>query len=223
MLTVGVCDDHPAIRKALARALREAGHEVVVAHDGREALARFGPDGAVDVVVMDIGLPDADGRDVVQALHATGAQAPVLFLTALGGGHDKLSGFAAGGEDYVVKPFDVREVLARIDVLGRRARREPDGRAPDRGLELDPVRHAVRTSAGEAMLSPTEFRVLAAILARRGEVVRRRAVVAAAWPDGAIVADNTLDSFVRRIRAKLREVDSPVALETLRGVGFRIP
>jgi two-component system response regulator MprA len=82
MLTVGVCEDQDAIREVLVRGLRRAGHEVVAAHDGREALARFSPDQNLDVVVMDIGLPDADGRDVVQALKSAGQHAPVLFRTA---------------------------------------------------------------------------------------------------------------------------------------------
>ncbi len=120
MLTVGVCEDDPAIRRVLVQALRLDGHEPVLAHDGREALLRFGADSALDVIVMDIGLPDADGRDVCQALKSAGQHAPVLFLTALGDVSDRLSGFGAGGEDYVAKPFDVKELLARIAVLGRR-------------------------------------------------------------------------------------------------------
>lgn len=219
MLTVGVCDDHPTIRKALVRGLRQAGHDVVTAHDGREAVTRFGPGQRLDVIVMDIGLPDADGRDVVQALQAAGQRAPLLFLTALGETHDKLSGFAAGGDDYVVKPFDIREVIARLEALARRT--TPETSSP--GIELDPVGHLVRSAHGEVRLTPTEYRILAAVLARRGEVVRRRAVVAAGWPDGAIVAENTLDSFARRVRNKLRQIGSPVTLETVRGVGFRVP
>ena len=219
VLTIGVCDDHPAIRKVLARGLRRAGHAMMLAHDGREAVQRFGPHQPLDVLVMDIGLPDADGRDVVQALQAAGQRAPVLFLTALSDTHDKLAGFAAGGDDYVVKPFDIREVVARLEVLARRTAPA----APQPGdLQLDPVSYVARTDRGEVRLTPTEFRILAAILARRGEVVRRRAVVAAGWPDGAIVAENTLDSFARRVRAKLRAIEASVSLETVRGVGFRI-
>lgn len=219
MATVGVCEDDPAIRRVLSQALRLDGHEPVLAHDGREALVRFGADSALDVIIMDIGLPDADGRDVVQALKSAGQHAPVLFLTALDQLSDKLSGFSAGGEDYVAKPFDVRELLARVAVLGRRG---PASVADAGGLELDPLSHAARTAAGEALLTPTEFRMLAAITSRPGEVVRRRTVVAAAWPDGSIVTENTIDSFVRRLRTKLESIDSPVAIETVRGVGFRL-
>ena len=219
MSRFGVCEDHEAIRRALGRGLRQAGHDVVLAHDGREAMALFGNGERFDAIVMDIGLPDADGRDVVQALKTSGQDAPVLFLTALDAVNDKLQGFAAGGDDYVVKPFELREVLARLDVLASRHRSAAAG---DGGLQLDPASHAIRTASGEARLSPTEYRMLAAIISRPGEVVRRRAVVAAAWPDGAIVSENTVDSYLRRIRAKLEMVGSPVQIETIRGVGFRV-
>jgi two-component system response regulator MprA len=168
---------------------------------------------------MDIGLPDSDGRDVVQALKSAGQHAPVLFLTAFGATHEKLEGFAVGADDYVVKPFELSEVLARLQVL---ARRGPSADTGPVGLTLDPLPPAARTDGGEALLTPTEFRMLAAITSRPGEVVRRHAVVAAAWPDGAIVSENTVDSFVRRLRAKLDEIGSPVRIETVRGVGFRL-
>ena len=218
-MLIGVCEDDASIRRLLGQALRYAGHEVVAAHDGGEALRQFGAATAIDVLVMDIGLPDSDGRDVAQALRSAGQQAPVLFLTALDAAHDRLSGFHAGGDDYVSKPFEIKELIARVEALGRRGR--PANPGPE-GLTLDPASHAVRTAAGEALLTPTEYRVLAAITSRPGEVVRRRTVVAAAWPDGAAVSENTIDSFIRRVRAKLEAVDSPVSVETVRGVGYRI-
>jgi len=180
-------------------------------------LVLFGPSNRFDAIVMDIGLPDADGRDVVQALNSAGQHAPVLFLTALGATHDLLAGFAAGADDYVTKPFELKVVLARLDALARRA---PDRKLTAEGLVLDPMSHSVRTELGQVRLSPTEFRMLAAITSRPGEVVRRRSVIAAAWPDGAIVSDNTVDSFIRRLRRKLETIDSPTGIETVRGVGF---
>ncbi|ADP80928.1 response regulator transcription factor [Pseudofrankia inefficax] len=217
MLTVGVCEDEDTIRTVLVRGLRQAGHEVVVAHDGREALRQFSPDRDISVIIVDIGLPDADGRDVVQALKSAGQHAPVLFLTALDATHDHLAGFAAGADDYVTKPYDLRVLLARLEVL---ARRGPVGATAANGLVLDPITHSARTAAGQVRLSPTEFRMLAAMTGRPNEVVRRRSVIAAAWPDGAIVNDNTVDSFIRRLRSKLDSIDSPTLIETVRGVGF---
>lgn len=220
-LTVGICEDDPALRRALRGALTMAGHTAVVAHTGAEALRLFGEDSALDVIVMDIGLPDADGRDVCQALKTAGQEAPVLFLTAYGAVHDRLAGFGAGGDDFVAKPFDVKELMARIAVLGRRGR-QLAVRRDDSGLVLDPVTHSLRTDAGEVPLSPTEYRMLAAVAARPGEVVRRAAVVAAAWPDGAMVSDNTVDSLMRRVRAKLAEAGASAQVETVRGVGYRL-
>ena len=219
MSTIGVCEDDPAIRRILQRALTQAGHEPLLAFNGSEA-SRLFAQRPLDVIIMDIGLPDADGRDVVQALKAGGQHAPVLFLTALDALHERLAGFAVGAEDYVAKPFEVKELLARVEVLERRAR--DAGRGTSEDLELDPVTHAARTSSGSVLLTPTEFRILAAITSRPGEVVRRRAVVAAAWPDGAYVAENTVDSHLRRIRNKLDSIGSTTSIETVRGVGYRL-
>ena len=196
------------------------GHQVVIARNGHEALHNLTPGAELDVLVIDIGLPDADGRDVCQALRAAGQHAPVLFLTALDAVHDRVSGFNAGGDDYVAKPFAISEVLVRIAALHKRTRPAPP--ATTSGLRLNPDRFSVQHGNLEQKLTPTEFRLLASIAAVPGTVVRRRAAVAAAWPDGAWVSENTIDSFIRRLRVKLSAVESPVALETVRGVGFVI-
>lgn len=219
VVRVGVCEDDVAIRRVLLEGLRHAGHDPVPAYDGGEALRRFRDDHTLDVLVLDIGLPDADGRDVCRALRAAGQHAPVLFLTALDGTHDLVSGFHAGGDDYVAKPFDLAEVLVRVEALARRHRPAPDPVGRSRFV-LDPARHAIVTDAATVVLSPTEFRLLGALTARPGEVVRRAALVAAAWPDGAIVSENTLDSYVRRVRAKLAEAGVAEAISTVRGVGL---
>jgi two-component system, OmpR family, response regulator len=220
-LTVGVCEDDPGLRRVLRTALEYDGHAIVMAHSGAEAITLLGRGTALDVIIMDIGLPDADGRDVCQALKAGGQEAPVLFLTALDATHERLAGFSAGGDDYVAKPFEVKELLARVAVLGRRGRQLAT-RGDTIGLVLDPATHSLRSAEEEVPLSPTEFRMLAAIASRPGEVVRRRAVVAAAWPDGAVVSDNTVDSLMRRVRGKLDDVGARAMIETVRGVGYRL-
>ena len=217
MTTVGICEDDESVRRVLTDALKMSGYDVLIARNGHDAMRTFARPDSVDVMIIDIGLPDADGRDVCQALRAEGQHAPVLFLTALDGVHDRLSGFHAGGDDYVPKPFAISEVLARIAALLKRTRPAPQTVS---GLHLDPDRFSVRTENAEQKLTPTEFRLLAAILAQPGVVVRRRAAVAAAWPDGAMVSENTIDSYIRRLRVKLDAVDSPVELRTVRGVGF---
>jgi two-component system OmpR family response regulator len=214
---IGICEDDESVRRVLADAFRLHGHDVVIARSGQEALRNFATTAGIDVLIVDIGLPDSDGRDVCLALRADGQHAPVLFLTALDGTHDKVAGFHAGGDDYVPKPFALSEVLARVEALHRRTRPAPQEVT---GLHLDPDRHSARYDDAEVQLTPTEFRFLAAIAAQPGSVVRRRVAVSAAWPDGALVRENTIDSYVRRLRVKLEAIDSPVALETVRGVGF---
>jgi DNA-binding response OmpR family regulator len=213
-----VVEDDPELRSLLSRGLGEEGFEVEAVGDAAAALARVEdpPDG----LVIDVGLPDADGRDLCQALRARGIDAPVLFLTARDAMSDRLSGFSAGGDDYVTKPFHFDEVVARLRALLRRS--GADAATTMGALRLDPVRHAITGDDGEASLTPTEFRVLAALAARPGAVVRRRDLVRAAWPDGAIVHDNTLDQYVARLRRKLREVSAQAAIATAHGVGYRL-
>jgi DNA-binding response OmpR family regulator len=216
MTTIGVCEDDTALRSLLVRGLRQAGHEVVATATAAEALRAFSS-AAPDVIVLDLGLPDADGRDVCAALKANGVAAPVLILTALNGLHHKVSGFEAGADDYLTKPFEFAELLLRINVLARRS----PGRTQTRDVALDPVGHAIALGESAVRLTPTEFRLFARLVANPGDVVRRAALVAAAWPDGAMVSDNTLDSYVRRLRTKLATIDVDAArLETVRGVGY---
>ena len=217
MPVVGVCEDDPALRSVLTRAVRAIGHDPLVVATAAEALCAFG--GArPDVIVLDIGLPDADGRDLCLALRAGGVDSPVLLLTARDGLHDKIAGFEAGGDDYLTKPFELDEVRVRLEALLRR-------RAPVRSAEpgqpvLDPARHALVVDGVEVSLTPTEFRLLGRLMAEPHTVVRRHTLVAAAWPHGAIVSDNTLDSYVRRLREKLEQFDlTPIG--TVRGVGYR--
>lgn len=212
---IAVCEDDAALRSVLRRALESAGHRVVPAADAGELLRQVGT--RPHLVVLDIGLPDADGRDVLRALRTRGLDAPVLLLTALDGTHDLVAGFESGADDYLTKPFDLPELLVRVQALLRRTRTEVDAG----GVVLDPTGHRVVTGERSLTLSPTEFRVLARLLGAPGEAVRRHALVAAGWPHGAQVSENTLDSYVRRIRTKLTELGHPDRIVTVRGVGYR--
>ena len=217
-----VVEDDSVLRGAVARGLREAGLTVTTAADGTGALAALGPgpDTSFAAVVLDIGLPDSDGRDVCQALRARGIDIPVLFLTARDQLHDVLAGFAAGGDDHLAKPFHVSELLARVRAMVRRGVPRPV--AVPSGLHLDPADHALSGPAGRHSLTPTEFRLLAALMAAAGQVVRRRNLVLAAWPDGALVADTTLDQYVARLRRKVNAVgDEGRRIGTVHGVGYR--
>jgi two-component system response regulator MprA len=220
---VGICEDDDALRGVIKDALEQQGFSVRVTSVGADAVRAFTNE-PPDVIVLDVGLPDSDGRDVCQALRAAGVVAPVLFLTARSALTDRLSGFHAGGDDYLAKPFALAELMVRIEALLRRAEPTATATGPSEsdGLRLDPASHAVVAGNTEIVLTPTEFRILAALAARPGTVVRRRALVAAAWPDGAVVHDNTLDAYVARIRRKLRTGGADEAIQTRRGVGYML-
>jgi two-component system response regulator MprA len=219
-MTAGICEDDDELRGFLREALARDGFAVHTTASGAEALRVFAA-APPDVLVLDIGLPDADGRDVCAALRAQGVVTPVLFLTARDELVDRLSGFDAGGDDYLAKPFALAELLARVQALQRRApapEPPPAGDAP--AVVLDAAAHAIVHGATHVALTPTEYRLLEALSARPGAVVRRSTLVAAGWPDGAIVRDNTLDAYLARIRRKLREAGTPVGVQTTRGVGY---
>jgi DNA-binding response OmpR family regulator len=213
-----VVEDDSELRSLLVCGLGEEGFEVDAVSDGAAAMARL--EEARDGFVIDVGLPDGDGRDLCQALRACGHTAPMLFLTARDAVTDRLAGFSAGGDDYLTKPFHFDELVARLRAVLRRAGADP---ATTIGtLRLDPVRHVMSGDGCEAPLTPTEFRVLAALASHPDEVVRRRELIRAAWPEGAIVHDNTLDQYIARLRRKLREVSDDVAISTVHGVGYRL-
>jgi two-component system response regulator MprA len=141
---------------------------------------------------------------------------PVLFLTARDALVDRISGFDAGGDDYVSKPFALAELVVRLQALVRRGGGRDAVEAA--GLRLDPATHAV----DGVPLTPTEFRLLAQLLAQPGKAVRRRELVRAGWPHGAIVRENTLDAYVARLRRKLKQIDGAPEIATVHGVGYRI-
>ncbi|MFE3826664.1 response regulator transcription factor [Streptomyces sp. NPDC059092] len=210
-------DDH-ALRDVLRRGLYEEDFAPVLAADGATALRLATAD--VAAAVLDVGLPDADGRDVCQAMRANGFLAPVIFLTARHQLTDTLSGFSAGGDDYLPKPFHLAELAARLRAVLRRTATTTVASAGD--LVLDAVDHSVTVHGARVTLSPTEFRLLATLVAAGGTLVPRRGLVRAGWPEGAQVSDNTLDQYLSRLRRKLREAGSGLTIDTARGIGHRL-
>jgi two-component system response regulator MprA len=210
-------DDH-ALRDVLRRALYDEDFEPVLAADGATALRLATAD--ITAAVLDVGLPDADGRDVCQAMRANGFLAPVLFLTARHQLTDRLAGFSAGGDDYLPKPFHIAELAARLRAVLRRTAATTVATPGD--LSLDAVTHSMTTGGAHVALTPTEFRLLATLAAANGTLVRRRDLVRAGWPEGAQVSDNTLDQYLSRLRRKLREAGSTLTIGTARGIGHRL-
>jgi two-component system, OmpR family, response regulator len=210
-------EDDLELGALLVRGLAEEGFEVTSAATGSEGLQRADA-GAPDAMIIDIGLPDADGRDVCQALRARGVQSPVLFLTARDAVTDRLSGFAAGGDDYVVKPFHLAEVAARIRALLKRG--GVDHVLEYGRLTLEPTDHELSVGDHRISLTPTEFRLIASLASHPGETLRRRALIRAAWPEGAVVHDNTLDVYIARLRRKLEDLPDAPAISTVHGVGY---
>ncbi len=213
-----IAEDDPQLGDAVQRGLREEGFECRLAPTAALFLEFVERDSA-DGLIIDIGLPDADGRDLCHALRARGITAPVVFLTARDALPDRLSGFAAGGDDYLTKPFAFAELVARLRAL---LRRNAVPGAGDGRLRVDPLDHAAHWGGESVPLTPTEYRLLALLAARGGEVVRRAELVQAGWPHGAIVHDNTLDAYIARLRRKIRAMPGAPELATVHGVGYSL-
>jgi len=212
-------EDDSELRSLVTRGLREEGFEVTTASTAGELLPTLG-DADPDALIVDIGLPDADGRDVVQALRTQGVGAPVIFLTARDALPDRLAGFAAGGDDYLTKPFAFAELVARLRALIKRG--GMDRAIEAGGLRIDPSTHAASFAGDTIDLTPTEFRILARLGGKPAEAVRRRELVEAAWPHGAIVHDNTLDVYIARLRRKLASLPGAPEITTVHGVGYSL-
>lgn len=218
-LVIFILEDDAQMRSLLVRGLREEGYEAQGFATGSDLLRKVA-ETVPDLFIIDIGLPDADGRDVCQALRAQGIGAPIIFLTARDALSDRLSGFHAGGDDYLSKPFAFAELLARVEALMRRSGKERTMEAA--GLILDPAKHAVTCGGITVPLTPTEFRLLAKLAASPGEAVRRKALIETGWPHGAIVYDNTLDAYIARLRRKVCSLPGAPQIVTVRGVGYSL-
>jgi two-component system OmpR family response regulator len=212
-------EDDRELRALVTRGLEEEGFTVAGAGTGAEAMERISAQ-APDALVIDVGLPDADGRDLCQALRAQGIQSPVLFLTARDALTDRLAGFGAGGDDYLCKPFSPAELTARLRAALNRA--GVDGKVSAAGLSLDPTSHEASYGEHSVRLTPTEFRLLGALAAQAERAISRRDLVRAAWPDGAVVHDNTIDVYLARLRRKLRMLPGAPAITTMHGIGYRM-
>lgn len=222
-----VVDDEPSITEFVSYNLRKEGYAVAVATDGDAALA-LAKSEPFDLVVLDVMLPGIDGYEVCRRLRAE-SSVPVLFLSARDTELDKVVGLEIGGDDYLAKPFGVRELQARVKALLRRApsgSREP-GSTAERielaGIRLDEAAHVAESDDGRQIdLTPREFELLACLMRHGGKVLSRDQLLREAWGWEYLVETKTVDTHVKRLRDKLEAAGAdPALVETVRGYGYR--
>ena len=215
-----VVDDERAVREALERALRLEGYDVALAADGHAALDSIGEQ-APDAVVLDVLMPGLDGRDVCRKLRDGGNDVPVLMLTARDGVADRVAGLDAGADDYLAKPFDLEELLARLRALLRRSARDAAVK-PLRyaDLAVDPVRHEARRGGRELELTRMEFALIELFVRNAETVLTREVIFDRVWGYDFGPASNSLEVYVGYLRRKTEAGGEPRLIQTVRGVGY---
>jgi two-component system, OmpR family, response regulator MprA len=216
-----VVDDEPQLRRALERALKLEGYEVALAADGDEALAAVAGSGP-DAVVLDVLMPKRDGLDVCRELRARNDHTPVLMLTARDAVEDRVDGLDAGADDYVVKPFALEELLARLRALLRRSDGRGGGELSYADLTLDPDTREVRRGDREVELTKTEFALLEHLLRHPRQVLTRSQIFEAVWGYDFGPRSNSLEVYVGYLRRKTEEGGEPRLIQTVRGVGYAL-
>lgn len=227
MSTIALVDDDENILVSLKIFFEAEGHTVRTYHDGASALAALA-DSPPDIAILDIKMPRMDGIEVLKRLRQT-SNLPVIFLTSKDDEMDEVVGFNVGADDYIKKPFSQRLLNERVKALLRRVKgatpgnEDGDKKPLVRGaLTLDPNRHACTWKGDPVRLTVTEFLILAALATRPGYVKSRDQLMDAAYDDQVYVDDRTIDSHIKRLRKKFREIDDTFdAIETLYGVGYR--
>ena len=217
-----VVDDERAVRDSLRRALELQGYEVELAGDGAEALERLAANGQPDAVVLDILMPGIDGLEVCRQIRRRGYGVPVLMLTARDAVGDRVEGLDAGADDYMVKPFALEELLARVRALLRRAAPTADGVLRFADLELDTGTREVRRGGDKVELTRTEFNLLELFLVNPRQVLTRSIIYERVWGYDFGFASNSLDVYIGYLRRKLEAGGKPRLIHTVRGVGYAL-
>ena len=224
--TIMLVDDEESIQKLLTYPLQREGYRVVQARDGEEALKRFAEQ-PVDLVVLDVMLPRLDGLEVCRRLR-TDSAVPIIMLTARDDEVDKVLGLELGADDYITKPFSIREFRSRIRAVLRRAtlvaerREQSDGAIVADGLAIDAAKRTVTVHGAPVQLTYVEFEVLHTLALHPGRVYTRQALLEAVWGDSAYREPRTIDVHIRHLREKIEpDPREPVYIFTVRGVGYR--
>jgi two-component system, OmpR family, response regulator MprA len=217
-----VVDDERAVRDSLRRALELQGYEVELASDGAEALQCLAANGQPDAVVLDILMPGMDGLEVCRQIRRRGYGVPVLMLTARDAVGDRVEGLDAGADDYVVKPFALEELLARIRALLRRGSPSTDGVLRFADVELDPGTREVRRGGDKIDLTRTEFNLLELFMVNPRQVLTRSIIFERVWGYDFGFASNSLDVYIGYLRRKTEAGGKPRLIHTVRGVGYAL-
>jgi DNA-binding response OmpR family regulator len=219
-------DDEQPIQTLLSFPLQRDGYEVIVAADGRDALARY-EEFPPDLVVLDVMLPRMDGLEVCKRLRAKGETVPIIMLTAKSEEIDKVLGLELGADDYITKPFSMREFRSRVKAALRRAgmsRADPDDERPIEvlALRIDPAKRTVTRDSEVIQTTFVEFEILSALASSPGRVFTRDMLLARVWGDSAYRDPRTVDVHIRHLREKLEtDPKEPEYIFTVRGVGYR--
>ena len=223
--TVLLVDDEESVQKLLAYPLEREGYRVVQARDGEEALVRYRAE-AIDLVILDLMLPRLDGLAVCRRLREERSAVPIIMLTARGDEGDKVLGLELGADDYITKPFSIREFMSRVRALLRRAQLPPSG-ARDEVIEVDSVRidtarRRVEVDGAQAQLTYLEFELLRTLATNPGRVFTRKALLDQLWGGSEFRDPRTIDVHVRHLREKIeRDPSEPALIFTVRGAGYR--
>lgn len=206
----------------LREGLAPEGHEITVAPDGRAGLLAAAAE-PFEVLIIDRMLPFLDGLTLLQTLRGAGIHTPALFLTALGGLDDRLSGLRAGGDDYLVKPFAMAELAARIAALGRRNAAPPQATVLQiADLQLDRTTRTVRRAGRKILLKPREYDVLEYLMRHRGQVVTRTMLLEDVWGFHFVPKTMIVEAHISRLRGKIDQGFAPQLIQTYRGAGYKI-
>jgi two-component system response regulator MprA len=215
-----VVEDDDAVRQAIRRALLLDAYEVILAQSGQDGLMHAQSD-VPDAIVLDLGLPDIDGVEVCKTLRASGNRTPILILTARAAVEDRVDGLEAGADDYVVKPYDVRELRARLKALIRRHVDSAEGRVLRfAGLELDPDLHAARIGEREVELTRTEYQLLELLMLNPRRVLSSDLLYDRVWGYDFGPSGNSLRVYIGYLRRKLEAGGERRLIQTVHGVGY---
>ena len=214
-----VVEDEKRLASFLAKGLREIGYAVDLAHDGEDG-AHLGKSGVYDIILLDILLPKQSGFEVLRAIRGAGVATPVLCLTARDGATDKITGLDLGADDYMVKPFNFAELLARVRALLRRSPSMAPTKLRCDDLELDPATRIVTRNGIEITFAPREYALLEFLLRRGGSVCTRSSLIEGVWDMNFDSLTNVLDVLVNRLRVKIDYPFDTRLIHTVRSVGY---